>query len=115
MNTVNLIIGEKTFKLGFGLGLFRILGKKWNLPGINEVVLKMAVLDSIAENPSFEVLDCLEAIILAAIELGEGSGVDLSNVHVLDEFFKNPQLLENFKNELISSLPQTSQPTNEGK
>ena len=115
MNTVNLIIGEKTFKLGFGLGLFRILGKKWNLPGINEVVLKMAILDSISENPSFEVLDCLEAIILAAIEMGEGPGVDLSNVQVLDEFFRDPQLLEDFKNSLISSLPQNNQPPNEGK
>ena len=47
MNELVLQLGEKSFKLKFGLGLFRILGRKWQLPGIDEVVQRIAVLDSV--------------------------------------------------------------------
>lgn len=115
MSDTILKIKDKSFRLEFGLKLFRILGRKWNLPGINEVVAKMAVLDSMSENPSFEAMDVLEDIIVAAIENGSGGKEDLSGVDVLGEFLKSPETLENFKISLIESLPQNKAEETEGK
>jgi hypothetical protein len=115
MPQVILKINEKSFRLVFGLKLFRILGNKWNVPGINEVVAKMTVLDSMSINPSFEAMDVLEDIIMAAIENGPDWREDLTDVDVLGEFLKDPETLENFKNSLIESLPQSKPENNEGK
>jgi hypothetical protein len=41
MTDVSIEIKEKT-QAGFGLSLW-ILGRKWQLPGVNEVIQKMAV------------------------------------------------------------------------
>jgi hypothetical protein len=38
MTDVSIEIKGK--KLEFGLSLFRILGRKWQLPGVNEVIKK---------------------------------------------------------------------------
>lgn len=115
MPEVVLKIKEKSFRLVFGLKLFRILGKKWDLPGMNEVIAKMAVLDSVSDNLSFEAMDVLEDIIVASIENGPDNSEDLTGVDVLGEFLKNPELLENFKNSLIESLPQNKAEETEGK
>lgn len=115
MPEVVLKIKEKSFRLVFGLKLFRILGKNWDLPGINEVVAKMAVLDSMSDNLSFEAMDVLEDIIKAAIENGPDGKEDLSDIDLCGEFLKSPEALESFKNSLIESLPQNKPQENEGK
>ncbi|MCG9792481.1 hypothetical protein [Flavobacterium algicola] len=112
MDEIILNIQDKRLKLEFGLSLFRILGKKWNVPGINEVVARMGVLDGSVDNLSFEQLDVLEDILLAAIENGNND-VDLSTIKVIDEFFKNPKALEQLTSSIVSSLPQNK--SSEGK
>lgn len=113
MDHITLKLGKKSFKLEFGLGLFRILGKKWQLPGIDEVVQKIAVLDNPEGKLTFEQMDILEEIIISAIECG-GAIDDLKGLKILDEFFKDPKALENFKNGIINSLPK-NEPAEEGK
>lgn len=114
MNELILKLGEKSFKLKFGLGLFRILGRKWQLHGIDEVVQRIAVLDSVDGKLTFEQIDVLEAVLIAAIEYA-GCTDDLSKLDIIDEFFKDPKALDNFKDGIINSLPKAEPVENEGK
>jgi hypothetical protein len=113
MDEIVLQLGSKSFKLKFGLKLFRILGRKWQLPGIDEVVQKIAVLYSAEGKLTFEQIDVLEVILVSAIECG-GNEVNLFEFDIIDEFFKDPNALENFKNALVNSMPKT-EPAEEGK
>jgi hypothetical protein len=112
MDEIVLKLGKKSFKLKFGLKLFRILGRKWELPGIDEVVTKMAVLDSVDGKLTFDQIDVLEQILVSAIECG-GEIIDLTKYDIIDEFFKNPKALDDFKEALISSLPKNEPQDNE--
>lgn len=114
MNELILQLGDKSFKLKFGLGLFRILGRKWQLPGVDEVVQRIAVLDSVDGKLTFEQIDVLEAVLIAAIEYG-GCAEDVSKLDIIDEFFKDPKALENFKDGIINSLPKNEIEETEGK
>jgi len=114
MNELVLNLGDKSFKLKFGLGLFRILGRKWQLPGIDEVVQRIAVLDSVDGKLTFEQIDVLEQVLISAIEYG-GCKDDLTDFDIIDEFFKDPKALDNFKDGIISSLPKNEPAEDEGK
>lgn len=115
MDNFQLQLGSKSFKLKFGLKLFRILGTKWNLPGINEVVAKLSVLDNTQTNLSFEQIDILEDLVCAAIVAGGHDYSELSDVEVVDEFIKNPGALEQLTLQIINSLPQPQAEENLGK
>jgi hypothetical protein len=115
MDEILLKLGDKSFKLKFGLGLFRILGRKWQLPGIDDVIQKIAVLDSVDKKLTFEQIDILEEILLSAIQYGGYDG-DTKSLDIIDSFFANPNALEEFKNALVSSLPSnTAGDEDEGK
>ena len=113
MDDLILQLGEKSFKLKFGLGLFRILGRKWQLPGIDEVVQKIAILDSVDGKLTFEQID-LEQVLISAIEYG-GCKDDLSDFDIIEEFFKDPKALDNFKDGIINSLPKAETEEEPGK
>lgn len=113
MDDITLKLGKKSFKLSFGLKLLRILGKKWQLPGIDEVVQKIAVLDNPEGKLTFEQMDILEEIIIAAIECG-GETEGFKDLDILDEFLKDPKDLENFLAAIVNSLPK-NEPAEEGK
>lgn len=106
MEAVNLQLGSKSFKLKFGLKLFRILGTKWNVPGINEVVAKLSVLDGSQNELTFEQLDILEDLVRAAIVSGGHDYSELADIEVIDEFLKNPQALHVLTEQIVASLPQ---------
>lgn len=114
MNELVLKLGEKSFKLKFGLGLFRILGRKWQLPGVDEVIQRIAVLDSVDGKLTFEQIDVLEAVLIAAIEYG-GCAEDVSKLDIIDEFFKDPKALDNFKDSIINSVPKPENIEDSGK
>jgi hypothetical protein len=114
MDEIILQLGNKSFKLQFGLKLFRVLGRKWQLPGIDDVVNKIAVLDSVDKKLTFDQIDILEEILLSAIKCG-GCTDDLSDFDIIGEFFKNPNALDEFKNSLVNSLPSNASSEDEGK
>ena len=114
MDEIVLQLGNKSFKLKFGLGLFRILGRKWRLAGIDDVVLRLTVLDSVDGKLTFDQIDVLEEVLISAIEYG-GYKDSLTDFDIIDEFFKNPNALEEFKNGLIDSLPNNISEEEEGK
>ncbi|MBF4484433.1 hypothetical protein [Flavobacterium sp. CSZ] len=114
MDEIVIQLGDKSFKLKFGLGLFRVLGRKWQLAGIDDVVLKMAILDSVDGKLTFTQIDVLEEILISAIEYG-GYKESLDDFDIIDEFFKDPNALDNFKNALVESLPKSEVSDDEGK
>jgi len=115
MDSISLELGGKSFKLKFGLKLFRILGEKWKLPGINEVVAKISILDQANSNLTFEQLDVLEDLISCAIYAGGTDYSKLKGIEIIDEFFKNPSALQDLTKQLIESLPQQETDENLGK
>lgn len=72
MGEVSIVINKKTFKLRFGLGVFKKLGEKWNLPTLLTVRNHILVtLSGMTEDVSFEQLDVINNLIVAAIECCE--------------------------------------------
>jgi hypothetical protein len=61
------------------LSLFRILGRKWQLPGVNEVIKNGSHFNNTEKNLSFDQLDVLEDIFNAAIENGDNT-IDVSQL-----------------------------------
>jgi hypothetical protein len=117
MDTIVLELGGKSFKLVFGLKLFRLLGRKWDLPGIDEVVQKIAILDAADKKLTFAQIDVLEMILVTAIECA-GETINVFEFDIIDEFFKSPKALDVFKNVLVNSMPNSKsiEPgENEGK
>jgi hypothetical protein len=114
MTDVSIEIKGKKLKLEFGLSLFRILGRKWQLPGVNEVIQKMAVtFNNTEKNLSFDQLDVLEDILNAAIENGDNT-IDVSQLKVVDEFFKNPKAMELLTQSLMDSIPKADPDDTDG-
>jgi hypothetical protein len=68
MDNVIILINQKTFKLQFGMKVFRLLSKAWNIPGMNGVMARFAVLQNMADELTFEQLDVITDLILASIE-----------------------------------------------
>jgi len=113
MDEIILKLGKKSLKLKFGFKLLRLLGRRWNLPGVDEVVQKIAVLDSVDGKLTFAQIDILEDILKAAVDCG-GEKVDFEKFDIIDEFFKDPNALDNFKDALVNSLPK-NEPQDQGK
>jgi hypothetical protein len=106
MEGLQLKINNKIFKLVFGLKVFRILGAKWNLPGLNEVFARIQCLDSKDKNLTFEAMDVLEDLLTAGIEAGNNPDYVPGNISILDEFFKDPNAIKQLTNALVSSMPR---------
>lgn len=109
-----LQLGKKSFKLAFGLGLFRLLGRKWDLEGIDDVVQKISTLNSNDGKLSFVQLDLLEELLLASIEYG-GCADDLSGLKIMDEFFREPETLDKFLDALVEAMPRNEPEQDLGK
>lgn len=70
--------------LTFGMKVLRLLGKKWNVPGVNGVFAKLAVVENTADELAFEQIDIVNDFMLAAIEANE-SNTETISVEELDE------------------------------
>lgn len=113
----NLILNEKSFKLVFGLKLFRILGRKWDLPGLMEVIEKIKFLENAEgkENLSFETMDLLEDLIISAIEAGNNPDFNPDECSVLDEFFNDPNAMQQLVDNITMSMPRSQPAVDSGK
>lgn len=84
MDQVTIQLNGKTFMLTFGMKVLRLLGKKWNVPGVNGVFAKLAVVENTADELAFEQIDIVNDFMLAAIEANE-SNTETITVDELDE------------------------------
>jgi hypothetical protein len=64
-------IKNKTFKLKFGLKVFRLLGTAWNTPTLNATMARFTCLQTLSDDLSFEQLDVITDLILAAVQANE--------------------------------------------
>lgn len=108
MQVVKVKINKSTYTLSFGISCLRLLGKLWNAKTINEVLNRISVLDSIdPENPSFEFIDVIESIFIAAIRNNEENTIDEKDFVKLDDWiFANPEKLTEVITALIESMPK---------
>ncbi|WP_119792041.1 hypothetical protein [Flavobacterium anhuiense] len=60
-------IKGNTFKMVFNLKVFRALGKEWGLPGLPEVMQRVALIEQI-ETGSFETYDVLYDLLFQALD-----------------------------------------------
>jgi hypothetical protein len=123
---------KKNFELKFGFGVFFILGKMWNLEGIQSIFKKVlssmqwaAVIDfDNPENTNFEEIDIpletfevLADIIRASIVADKSNGITLDELDPMDIctwIFENQQHIGPIMNAFISSMPK-AKPEETGK
>jgi hypothetical protein len=68
MNDLTITINQKTFKLKFGMKVFRLLSAEWNVPGLNGVMARFAILQTMADELTFDQLDVISDLIVAATQ-----------------------------------------------
>lgn len=107
MNTLTLKINEKSVVLKFGYGLFRLLGDKWELPGINSVMARFEGFANLAQGGelTFDLMDVISDLVISAAEYNDKS-VELDSDEICDYFFKNVHELEGIMKLFVSALPQ---------
>lgn len=64
-------INNKTFKLKFGLKVFRLLGTAWNTPSLNATLARFACLQTMTDDLTYEQLDVITDLIIAAVQANE--------------------------------------------
>lgn len=84
MDQVTIQLNGKTFMLTFGMKALRLLGQKWNVPGVNGVFAKLALVESVTDELAFDQIDIVNDFILAAIQANE-SNTEFITVEELDE------------------------------
>lgn len=103
-------INNKTFKLKFGLKVFRLLGAAWNTPTLNATMAKFACLQTLSDDLSFEQLDVITDLILAAVQANE-ENVETITRDEIDEMIlcDTPTMMDVIEKVLIGfteSLPK---------
>ncbi|BFM41658.1 hypothetical protein CFS9_02990 [Flavobacterium sp. CFS9] len=76
-------IKGNTFKMAFSLKVFRVLGKDWNLPGLPEVMQRVALIEQI-ETGNFEVYDVLYDVLFRAIDCHPDNHTKISKEEIED-------------------------------
>lgn len=110
MDQKSIEINGKSFVLQFGMKVFRLLSEKWNVPGINGIFQKLAVLETITDDVSFEQMDVINDLIVASIQSNPENTATISNEE-LDELFlaDTPammKIIEVVFQEFTKSIPQ---------
>lgn len=104
-------INNKTFKLKFGLKVFRILGEAWNIPTLGGVQQHMlTVFSAFSDTISFSQLDFINNIILASIQANP-ENTETINADDLDDLFLSDtktmlEIIQTVISEFVKSLPQ---------
>jgi hypothetical protein len=106
-NTLTLNINEKSVVLKFGYGLFRLLGEKWGLPGINSVMARFAAFKDLANGGelTFELMEIISDLVMTSVRYNDAS-VELDPDEICDYFLQNVNDLGLIMELLASSLPQ---------
>jgi len=89
-------IKEETFRLDFSLMAFLLLGKKWNLKTIKEVIAEIAELDKGNEDLAFDDLEKFGEIIQCLANSAEGNPREIKDQEILR--LPLPEIMSMFKN-----------------
>jgi hypothetical protein len=120
MADVIVSINKKTLKLRFGLGVFKKLGEKWQLPTLMKVQNHVLVtLSDMTEDVSFAQLDVMNDLIVAAVECHDDN-IETVSVSELEDMYladtKNLiSIISIVMKEFTKSLPQPKKVPEPGK
>lgn len=87
MSTIQ--INNKTFKLKFGLKVFRLLGKAWGVSTLNDTLVKFGCLGTIGDNLTYEQLDVITDLIIASVQANEENTETITRDEIDDLFLKD--------------------------
>jgi hypothetical protein len=118
MNEIIISLNNKTFKLKFGLKVFRALGELWGTPSLNSTMARFSLFETATDDLTFEQIDVISDLIITAIESNPENEQSLSRDEIDDLFLSETALLMNaieiVMKGLMASLPQ-SKPIDQGK
>lgn len=104
-------INNKTFKLKFGLKVFRLLGNAWNAPSLNAVMSKFACLQTMTDDLSFEQLDVIADLIVASCQANEENKESITKEEIDDLIlYDSPAMMDAIQIVLLGfseSLPKS--------
>jgi hypothetical protein len=120
MSEVSIKIKNKTFKLKFGLKVFRILGEFWEVPTLMGVQQKIfSAFEGMTDNISFEQIDIINGIVIACVQ-ANGENTETITKDELDDLFLEDTkamlgIVSIVMKEFIKSLPQPEEAKTSGK
>lgn len=104
-SVVDLNINGESVTLKFGYGLFRLLGEKWNLPGINSVFMKFSCFEKAQEEITFEMMELLIDLVVYSGLMADAS-VELDRDEIADCLIQNPGIITQIMGAFMDSIPK---------
>jgi hypothetical protein len=110
MLETTITVNNKTFVLKFGMKVLRLLSEKWNAPGLIGVLQKLSVFEGMTDDITFEQLDVMNDLILAAVSANDDNSETLTSDE-LDQLFLNDndaiiKIIEEVLKGFIASIPR---------
>lgn len=117
MKKTSITVGGKRYQMKFGYGCLREICRKYGFQktsGFDKLIKKLK-LDKI-EDPTFEQLDFIGNLVVAAIE-NENSEAVVCADDVMDVLLCDPKMITTIFDQFQNSLPQIDQvnPSKRGK
>ena len=110
MGTIIEIQGSK-YPIQFGYGALKILGKKWNAPGIQSTIKKIQEIfpEKEGDEMTWEGMEVLSEVIIAGLQNGDKNYDDrFSEEDILNGVVLNPKSVQKISAELVSSFSGNS-------
>ena len=109
---MQIVINNNAYKLRFGMACLRMLGKMWQINSLNEVLLRVSIIDRLENETDVDLqaLEVFEDIVKAAIRSEVMNKVDETDLNYLSDWLlTNMDQVKAMFEELISSMPQQEQ------
>lgn len=107
MKPLQITLNKTAYSLKFGIGCLITLGKHWETKTINETTAKLAVLEQVTDDVSFEFIQVITDLVSAAIYSDKNNDLsDFDATDLPDILLSDPQLLTNIFVEFMQSMPQ---------
>lgn len=108
---VSIEIGEQKFVLQFGYACLRNLGTIWGVPDLVGVIEKMTSLGLETGQVSFDAMDAIADLVLAAIHAKNNDvPAEINRDAVCDYIMANTSKMTEIMEAFMESMPQAEQP-----
>lgn len=107
---MKILLEGKAFELKFGFKCFMLLGKDLGLETFNEVVQKFTSFADIKDDISFDQLELIEKLVVAAVEAHPDYYKNEPSIHdvsVIDGLMEQPDVISEIMTAFGSSFPKT--------
>lgn len=102
-------LSGKAFELKFGFKCFMLLGRDLGLDTFNEVVQRFTSFSDLKDDISFDQLELIEKLVIAAAEAHPGYYAleySILDVNVIDAVMLQPNLLSEIMTAFAASFPK---------